>query len=69
LVTLAPNAQLPKNPQIIPSEVRVPAQTTIQNVELWPIERLIEYARNPRKNDSAVDRATPLQIFPTGRSL
>jgi len=25
-------------------------------VEQWPIERLIEYARNPRKNDSEVDR-------------
>jgi site-specific DNA-methyltransferase (adenine-specific) len=25
-------------------------------VEHWPIERLIEYARNPRKNDHAVDR-------------
>jgi DNA modification methylase len=25
-------------------------------IETWPIERLREYARNPRKNDSAVDR-------------
>jgi hypothetical protein len=25
-------------------------------IEQWPIERLIEYARNPRKNDHAVDR-------------
>ena len=25
-------------------------------VELWPIERLREYPRNPRKNDAAVDR-------------
>jgi ParB-like chromosome segregation protein Spo0J len=24
--------------------------------ETWPIERLIEYARNPRKNDHAVDK-------------
>jgi len=24
--------------------------------ETWPIDRLIEYARNPRKNDHAVDR-------------
>ena len=24
--------------------------------ETWPIERCIEYARNPRKNDHAVDR-------------
>ena len=26
------------------------------SIELWPIERLVEYVRNPRKNDSAVDR-------------
>ena len=25
-------------------------------IETWPIERLIFYARNPRKNDAAVDR-------------
>jgi DNA modification methylase len=27
-----------------------------QRTEIWPIERLIAYERNPRKNDSAVDR-------------
>jgi len=27
-----------------------------QRIELWPIDRLVEYQRNPRKNDSAVDR-------------
>src|SRR6202161_2139968 len=27
-----------------------------QHIELWPLERLVEYPRNPRKNDSAVDR-------------
>jgi len=27
-----------------------------QNIEYWPIERLVEYPRNPRKNDAAVDR-------------
>jgi ParB-like chromosome segregation protein Spo0J len=25
-------------------------------VELWPVERLVFYARNPRKNDAAVNR-------------
>jgi DNA modification methylase len=31
--------------------------TTIEsNVILWPIEKLVPYARNPRKNDGAVDR-------------
>src|ERR1700721_465478 len=29
---------------------------TAQGIELWPIERLVEYPRNPRKNDTAVDR-------------
>src|SRR5271156_6764404 len=29
---------------------------TAQQVELWPIERLVEYPRNPRKNDAVVDR-------------
>ena len=27
-----------------------------QQIETWPIERLREYPRNPRKNDSVVDR-------------
>src|SRR6476619_6561604 len=33
-------------------------ETAVQNheVQIWPIDRLIFYARNPRKNDSAVDR-------------
>src|ERR1700758_523473 len=26
------------------------------HIQIWPIERLREYPRNPRKNDSAVDR-------------
>jgi hypothetical protein len=25
-------------------------------VQTWPIDRLVFYARNPRKNDAAVDR-------------
>src|SRR5271154_2991898 len=29
---------------------------TAQQIELWPIERLVEYEKNPRKNDAAVDR-------------
>ena len=27
-----------------------------QSIEQWPIERLVEYPRNPRKNDAVVDR-------------
>src|SRR3954471_23284279 len=30
--------------------------TQTPEVQTWPIDRLIFYARNPRKNDSAVDR-------------
>src|SRR5215217_5742993 len=26
------------------------------DVQVWPIDRLVFYARNPRKNDGAVDR-------------
>jgi len=33
----------------------IPPSTT-QSIEYWPIERLVEYPRNPRKSDSAVDR-------------
>ena len=34
------------------------------HVEMWPIDRLIPYARNPRKNDTAVDRmAASIQEF------
>ena len=25
-------------------------------IQIWPTERFVEYARNPRKNDGAVDR-------------
>src|ERR1700680_4356977 len=32
------------------------SQPAVQNVELWPIDKLVAYANNPRKNDSAVDR-------------
>jgi DNA modification methylase len=32
------------------------AQPLTQQIENWPIERLVEYPRNPRKNDKAVDR-------------
>src|SRR5450755_4482743 len=32
------------------------APPSAQQVELWSIDRLVFYARNPRKNDSAVDR-------------
>src|SRR6202049_391255 len=35
-----------------------------QHSEVWPIDRLVPYARNPRKNDAAVDRmAASIQEF------
>ena len=32
------------------------AAAKVDQIEMWPIDRLIFYARNPRKNDAAVDR-------------
>lgn len=32
------------------------APPTAERIEYWPIDRLVFYARNPRKNDAAVDR-------------
>ena len=34
----------------------MPTHSTTQPIEHWPLERFVEYARNPRKNDAAVDR-------------
>ncbi len=34
----------------------MPTQIDAQTIETWKIERLVEYPRNPRKNDKAVDR-------------
>jgi hypothetical protein len=34
----------------------VTSPKTANQIENWPIDRLVEYPRNPRKNDSAVDR-------------
>ncbi|MEP7354863.1 MAG: ParB N-terminal domain-containing protein, partial [Acidobacteriota bacterium] len=34
----------------------MPTQTPAQQIETWSIDRLIPYERNPRKNDSAVER-------------
>ena len=33
-----------------------PLHPVAQGIELWSIDKLIPYARNPRKNDHAVDR-------------
>src|ERR1035441_7533604 len=34
---------------------RARAAQTLQ-IQLWPIDRLVPYGRNPRRNDAAVDR-------------
>jgi len=31
-------------------------QPVAQRIEHWPIDKLVFYARNPRKNDAVVDR-------------
>src|SRR5919108_6473340 len=31
-------------------------QTTSNQIDQWPIDKLVFYTRNPRKNDAAVDR-------------
>src|SRR5260370_8716154 len=31
-------------------------QPVAQRIEYWPIDKLVFYARNPRKNDAVVDR-------------
>jgi ParB-like chromosome segregation protein Spo0J len=36
-----------------PSMVETPQGLEVQ---IWPIEKFVPYARNPRKNDAAVDR-------------
>jgi DNA modification methylase len=38
------------------TEPLIISPSAAQNIEYWPITRLVEYLRNPRKNDSAVDR-------------
>src|SRR5271169_5378423 len=32
------------------------SQETVAQVQIWPIDKLVFYARNPRKNDAVVDR-------------
>ena len=34
----------------------MPASAQPLELQIWPIDRLVFYARNPRKNDAAVDR-------------
>jgi len=38
------------------TETHVDSSVNPSRIEMWPIERLRDYPRNPRKNDAAVDR-------------
>ena len=42
--------------QLSPTEDQAPPHSGATRVEYWPIDKLIPYARNPRKNDSAVSQ-------------
>ena len=39
-----------------PHNTQNPEPPPTLEVQTWPIDRLVFYARNPRKNDAAVDR-------------
>src|SRR6202453_4647645 len=49
-------APAPENTPGPGPESRPTFQPLAQEIEMWPIERLVPYPRNPRKNDAAVDR-------------
>ncbi|MGD1095886.1 MAG: ParB N-terminal domain-containing protein [Bryobacteraceae bacterium] len=43
------NEKFEKQGIVMPTEVSM-------EIQIWPIDKLVFYARNPRKNDAAVDR-------------
>ena len=48
----------------IGTATRADSPSPSQHIELWSIDRFVPYARNPRKNDAAVDRmAASIQEF------
>jgi hypothetical protein len=44
-----------KNERSEKQGISVPTKIPME-VQIWPIDKLMFYARNPRKNDTAVDR-------------
>src|SRR6202011_792423 len=51
---------------MLPTEIMMNVQhpPMTQQIELWPIDKLVAYANNPRKNDAAVDcMAASIQEF------
>src|SRR6266852_6924656 len=41
---------------MMPNEISLNSYPGANRIEHWPIDKLVFYARNPRKNDAAVDR-------------
>jgi hypothetical protein len=52
---LPPREVRMKNKRIEKNSIRKPTEVSME-IQMWAIERLVAYARNPRKNDAAVDR-------------
>jgi hypothetical protein len=50
-------------PEAVKSEAAL-----VETVEIWPIDRLVPYANNPRKNNAAVDQMCA-SIFDRGVPL
>ena len=46
---------LPKRGSPNKCSAAIPPETPME-IQTWPIDKLVGYARNPRKNDAAVDR-------------
>jgi len=46
---------LPKRGSLKKQDFAMPTATSLE-IQIWAIDRLVLYARNPRKNDAAVDR-------------
>jgi hypothetical protein len=42
--------------QITRGRTTMLTEPALTRIDCWPIDRLVEYARNPRKNDAVVDR-------------
>ena len=46
---------LPKSGSLKKQGPAIPTETPME-IQIWPIDKLVFYFRNPRKNDAAVDR-------------
>src|ERR1700692_1772798 len=48
-------ARAARTPGLRKRSIAMPTETSTE-IQIWPIDRLVVYARNPRRNDAAVDR-------------